>query len=65
MEAGTETTETTEREEQQEEEKQPEGKEQEEGEGKDNVGRVEEILGVVVEAVFPGELPEIIHALVL
>jgi F-type H+/Na+-transporting ATPase subunit beta len=29
----------------------------------DNVGTVEEVQGVVVEAVFPGDLPEINHAL--
>jgi F-type H+/Na+-transporting ATPase subunit beta len=28
-----------------------------------NVGRVEQVLGVVVDAVFPGDLPEIYHAL--
>src|SRR3954447_23312076 len=28
-----------------------------------NVGRIEEITGVVIEAVFPDELPEINHAL--
>jgi F-type H+-transporting ATPase subunit beta len=28
-----------------------------------NVGRIEEIQGVVLEAVFPGELPEINHAI--
>jgi F-type H+-transporting ATPase subunit beta len=31
--------------------------------GKQNVGRVEEIQGVVIEAVFPDELPEIYNAL--
>src|SRR5262249_35655607 len=30
---------------------------------KQNVGRVEEIQGVVIEAVFPGKLPEINHAI--
>ncbi|MBO0768227.1 MAG: F0F1 ATP synthase subunit beta [Solirubrobacterales bacterium] len=30
-----------------------------------NVGRIEEIQGVVVEAVFPDKLPEIYHALVV
>jgi F-type H+-transporting ATPase subunit beta len=30
---------------------------------KQNVGRIEEIQGVVIEAVFPDELPEINHAL--
>ena len=28
-----------------------------------NVGRIEEIQGVVIEAVFPDELPEINHAI--
>src|SRR3954451_14410167 len=32
---------------------------------KRNVGRVEEIQGVVIEAVFPDELPEINHAIVI
>src|SRR3954470_14445492 len=32
---------------------------------KRNVGRIEEIQGVVIEAVFPDELPEINHALVV
>ena len=30
-----------------------------------NVGRIEEIQGVVIEAVFPDELPEINHALTI
>ncbi len=30
-----------------------------------NVGRIEEIQGVVIEAVFPGELPEINHAITI
>jgi F-type H+-transporting ATPase subunit beta len=30
---------------------------------KENVGRIEEIQGVVIEAVFPGKLPEINHAI--
>src|SRR3954470_23749654 len=33
--------------------------------GKQNVGRIEEIQGVVIEAVFPDELPEINHAIVV
>jgi F-type H+-transporting ATPase subunit beta len=33
------------------------------GDGRRNVGRIEEIQGVVLEAVFPDELPEINHAL--
>jgi F-type H+-transporting ATPase subunit beta len=32
-------------------------------EARDNVGQVVEIKGVVIDAVFPGELPEINHAL--
>jgi F-type H+-transporting ATPase subunit beta len=32
---------------------------------KRNVGRIEEIQGVVIEAVFPDELPEINHAIVI
>ena len=32
---------------------------------KKNVGRIEEIQGVVIEAVFPEELPEIYHALLV
>jgi F-type H+/Na+-transporting ATPase subunit beta len=32
---------------------------------KRNVGRIEEIQGVVIEAVFPDELPQINHALVI
>src|SRR3954462_14920763 len=31
--------------------------------GKANVGRIEEIQGVVIEAVFPEELPEIYNAM--
>jgi len=33
------------------------------GDGRRNLGRIEEIQGVVIEAVFPDELPEINHAL--
>ncbi len=33
------------------------------GEGERNVGRIEEIQGVVIEAVFPDKLPEINHAI--
>src|SRR5918912_3437672 len=33
--------------------------------GERNVGRIEEIQGVVIEAVFPDELPEINHAITL
>jgi F-type H+/Na+-transporting ATPase subunit beta len=32
-------------------------------EGNGNVGRVEQVMGVVVDAVFPDQLPEIYHAL--
>src|SRR3954465_7731454 len=35
------------------------------GTEKGNVGRIEEIQGVVIEAVFPGELPEINHAITI
>ena len=30
-----------------------------------NVGRIEEIQGVVIEAVFPDKLPEINHAITI
>jgi F-type H+-transporting ATPase subunit beta len=30
-----------------------------------NVGRVEEVQGVVIEAVFPDKLPEINHAILI
>src|SRR5256886_9714564 len=33
------------------------------GPGRRNVGRIEEIQGVVIEAVFPEQLPEINHAI--
>jgi F-type H+-transporting ATPase subunit beta len=36
---------------------------QAEGERTENVGRVEEVQGVVIEAVFPEKLPEIYHAI--
>ena len=35
------------------------------GEGKRNLGRIEEIQGVVIEAVFPERLPEINHAITI
>jgi F-type H+-transporting ATPase subunit beta len=38
--------------------------ERSDGDGR-NVGRIEEIQGVVIEAVFPDELPEINHALII
>jgi F-type H+-transporting ATPase subunit beta len=43
-------------------EEQREGGEREEERG-ENVGRVEEVQGVVIEAVFPDRLPEINHAI--
>src|SRR3712207_761026 len=53
-------------------EEQPKGEEREEqsdgdgdGNGKRNVGRIEEIQGVVIEAVFPDKLPEINYAIVV
>src|SRR5215216_411030 len=48
------------------EEKEKKDEKEERGNGSDgdrNVGRIEEIQGVVIEAVFPDELPEINHAL--
>src|SRR5437764_7779906 len=33
--------------------------------GQENIGRIEEIQGVVIEAVFPEKLPEINHAIKL
>src|SRR5918911_1175707 len=42
-----------------------ENKTEETQEQKRNVGRIEEIQGVVIEAVFPDELPEINHAIVI
>jgi F-type H+-transporting ATPase subunit beta len=35
------------------------------GDGERNIGRIEEIQGVVLEAVFPDKLPEINHALLV
>ena len=35
------------------------------GDGKRNIGRIEEIQGVVIEAVFPDELPEIYSAIIV
>ena len=35
------------------------------GAAKRNVGRIEEIQGVVIEAVFPDRLPEINHAITI
>ena len=35
------------------------------GDAKRNVGRIEEIQGVVIEAVFPERLPEINHAITI
>jgi F-type H+-transporting ATPase subunit beta len=55
MEAGTE--------EKQEQEQQDESASANGRDEKRNVGRIEEIQGVVIEAVFPDELPEINHAI--
>src|ERR687891_273844 len=44
---------------------QPQATDTSTGDGKRNVGRVEEIQGVVIEAVFPDELPEINHAVTI
>ena len=54
-------------EEKQDKEQQEERSERSDGDGKDknNVGTVEEVQGVVLEAVFPDGLPEINHAIVL
>src|SRR5947199_9496583 len=38
---------------------------QEQGQEERNVGRIEEIQGVVIEAVFPDRLPEINHAITI
>src|ERR1700761_1979464 len=35
------------------------------GSEKRNIGRIEEVQGVVIEAVFPDQLPEIYHALLV
>src|SRR3954463_12395214 len=35
------------------------------GDGEPNVGRIEEVQGVVIEAVFPDKLPEINSAIVV
>jgi F-type H+-transporting ATPase subunit beta len=49
------------------EEQQEQEQEQEKGSGEDEgtVGTVEEVQGVVIEAVFPDQIPEINHALVV
>src|SRR3954453_628753 len=50
----------------QEEKKDQETKDQESSEnGKRNVGRIEEIQGVVIEAVFPDKLPEVNFAIIV
>ncbi len=59
---------TTERTDEQKDEKKDQEEEREPSQDSDsrdgnNVGRIEEIQGVVIEAVFPDELPEINHAL--
>src|SRR6202000_601216 len=38
---------------------------QAEGQRTENVGRIEEVQGVVIEAVFPDKLPEIYHAILV
>jgi F-type H+-transporting ATPase subunit beta len=40
-----------------------ESKEEQQEERRENVGRIEEVQGVVIEAVFPDKLPEINHAI--
>jgi F-type H+-transporting ATPase subunit beta len=57
VEAGTEERDQTQQEQEQEQER------QNGGDGKPNVGRIEEIQGVVVEAAFDEDLPEIYSAL--
>ncbi len=52
-----------EREDREEQEEQEERQDQEDLKDGANMGRVEEITGVVLEAVFPDKLPEINHAL--
>ena len=48
------------------EEQEREDQEQQNGSGdKANMGRVEEVQGVVIEAVFPDKIPDINHALVM
>src|SRR3954467_13458346 len=43
-----------------------EERQDEQTEGDDrNVGRIEELTGVVIEAVFPDQLPEINHAIIV
>src|SRR3954449_9782049 len=50
----------------QEEKKDQETKDQESSEnGERNVGRIEEIQGVVIEAVFPDKLPEVNFAIIV
>ena len=53
MEAGTET----------EQEQEPREEQGDDGDAEGSVGTVEEVQGVVIEAVFPDDLPEINHAL--
>src|SRR5256885_1179796 len=53
---------STENERDEQEEKEQESGEDGKRDGK-NVGRIEEIQGVVIEVVFPDELPEINHAI--
>jgi len=48
------------------EDQEREDQEQQNGSGdKANMGRVEEVQGVVIEAVFPDKIPDINHALVM
>ena len=60
MEASTKEKQKQEQDQEQQEERSEGGKDK-----KDNVGTVEEVQGVVLEAVFPDGLPEINHAIVL
>src|SRR5881227_4457895 len=54
----------TESEERTEDQAEEQDREQRDGdERSENVGRIEEIQGVVIEAVFPDKLPEINHAI--
>jgi F-type H+-transporting ATPase subunit beta len=59
------TTENEQRESEQEESQREESPQEEGGGDGRNVGRIEEIQGVVVEALFPDTLPEINHAITI
>jgi len=67
VEAGTkEQQEQQEQKDQQEQEQQEQEQQQERSKDRENnIGTVEEVQGVVIEAAFPGHLPEINHALEL